>query len=142
MNSQGSSPADPFTAFWTDMWSKMAAGGAQMPAPQPDMLNAMRKSFFEAMAKYADEFMRSEAFLQMMKLSVDNAMIWQQMMDKYLHGNVAALQMPTRGDVEQLLPLLRGMEQRLTERLNELSQRVENLEAAPAARKPAKTARE
>ena len=46
-------------AFWQDFFGKM--GGMQ---PGPDAMYRMRKAFMDSMSKWAEEYMRSEAFLR------------------------------------------------------------------------------
>lgn len=125
---------DPFTAFWTDFTSKMwsAAPGASgpPPAPSPDVMKQMRQAFFDAMARYADEFMRSEAFLGMMKQTMDNALAWQQMMNQMLQRNLSAAQVPSQADADHTVMLVRGMEDRVMKKLEEMEARLRGLEGA------------
>jgi hypothetical protein len=119
---------NPFLAFWNDFYSKMVAAGLTPGQAPQDMAERMRRSFFDAMAKYADEFMRSEAFLTAMKQSFDNALAMQSAMNQYLQKGLATAQMPSRIDQEQLVAMVRGMEDRLFTRLDALASRIEKLE--------------
>lgn len=119
---------NPFLAFWNDFYAKMVAAGLTPGQAPQDMADRMRRSFFDAMAKYADEFMRSEAFLTAMKQSFDNALAMQNAMNQYLQKGLATAQMPSRVDQEQLVAMVRGMEDRLFTRLDALAARIEKLE--------------
>ena len=119
---------DPFTTMWADMMGRMA--GMQPPAAAPpDMLEPMRRAFFDAMTKSADEYMRSEQFLTMMKQGMDNALAFRQQLNQFLKQNLQAAQMPTRADTDHMVLLVRGMEERVLEKLDELNRRIEGLES-------------
>ena len=127
---KGAPPQDPFTTFWTDFWQRMTPPGMAQAAPQPspDMMAQMRKMFFESMADQADRFMRSEQFLAAMKQSMDNALAWQQMLNQFLQKGVSSVQMPTRADADHVVLLVRGMEERVMDKLEEMTRRIEKLE--------------
>lgn len=122
--------ADAFTAFWTEFWKKAGAAGSA-PSPQSETFEQMRKAFFDAMARYAEEFMRSEAFLKAMKQSMDQALGWQKMMNDVLRQGLSAAQVPTRGDADHVALLVRGMEERIVERIGRLEKRMAELESRP-----------
>jgi len=125
---------DAFTSFWSDFFAKMgSAGGAAPMQPSPDFTERMRKAFFDSMTRYAEDFMRSEQFLKSMKQSMDQALAWQQGMNQMLQGGLAAAQVPSRADSDHVVGLIRGMEERLLDRLDDLSRRVEKLEKSGKA---------
>lgn len=119
--------ADPFVRFWSDAMSKFVPGAAPA-APAPDALEQLRRSFFDALAQSADQFMRSEAFLQAMKQSMDNSLAWQKQVNQFVQQGLSSAQMPGKADNEQIVAILRGLDQKINARLDELSQRVEALE--------------
>ena len=119
---------NPFAAFWSDFSQKMASAGVAPAQPPPDMTEHLKKAFFDAMAQYADEFMRSETFLSAMKQSMDNAMAWQNMMNQQMQKGLASAQMPSREDADHTVILIRGMEERLVKKLDDLTHRIEKLE--------------
>lgn len=126
--SSSSSPLpDPFTAFWTDFLGRASSAGFTPPAS--DKFDAMRKAFFGALSEHADAFMRSEAFLSMMKQSMEQSLAWQQTMNEYLRRGLTAAQVPTRADADHIVMLIRGMEERVVGKLEQLEQRVGQLEA-------------
>ncbi len=121
---------NPFLAFWNDFYmNTVAAGLTPGQAPQ-DTAERMRRSFFEAMAKYADEFMRSEAFLSAMKQTFDNVTALQSATNQCLQKGLAAAQMPSLVNQEQLVAMVRGLEDRLFSRLDAMASRIEKVEKA------------
>ena len=101
--------------------------------PPAEFAERMRKSFFEAMSKYFEEYLRSEAFLNSMKQSMDHALAWQQAMNQYMQKSLSAAQMQTRADGDHVVLLIRGMEDRVMARLDDLTERVERLETPKKA---------
>lgn len=129
-----SNPYDPFTRFWGEFVQRAGAGGMS-PQPSPDTMNEMRRMFFDMMAEQADQFMRSETFLKAMKQGMEASLAWQQTLNQFMQKNLGAAQMPTRGDTDHLVLLIRGMEERLLDRIDRIGARVDHLEQAE--RKPA-----
>lgn len=119
---------DPFTVFWTDFVKRVAPAGATPPSPSTEAMNQMRRAFFDALAQYFDQFMRSEAFLGAMKQSMDHAMSWQNMFNQYVQKGLSAAQMPSRVDTDHVAMLVRGLEERVLDKLDELHRRVDVLE--------------
>lgn len=132
----GVSP-DAFTAFWTDYWGRLASSGAgaAIPQPPPDVMAQMRKTFFDAMSEHMDGVMRSEAFLNAMKQSMDHALAWQQMLNQTLQKGLSGAQMPSRDSADHVVMLVRGMEERVLGRLEDLAKRIEKLEKPPGGKK-------
>lgn len=129
MPADSSSSGDPFTQFWTDFWSRMAPGGMAGPgAAPPEWIQQARRTFFDAMAASADQFMRSETFLKSMKQTMDNSLAWQKMLNQYLQKGMAGMPVPERSDTDEVIQLIRAMEERLSSKLSDVSQRVEKLE--------------
>jgi hypothetical protein len=121
---------DPFMKFWSDFMGKMAASGMPSFQASPDFMSQMRRTFFDAMAQQADEFLRSEAFLSAMKHSMETSLAWQQAVNQFLQKGLAAAQMPSKVDSDHLVSLVRGMEERVLERMDELARRIDRLETA------------
>ncbi|MCG3128308.1 MAG: hypothetical protein CHACPFDD_03190 [Phycisphaerae bacterium] len=120
--------ADPFTAFWGEFMTRMTSMGFQPPQPGADAMQQMRRAFFDAMAQYADNFMRSEAFLGAMKQSMDSALAWQQSMNQFLQKGLSTAQMPSRADTDHIVQLMRGLEDRLLGRVAILETRMDSIE--------------
>lgn len=124
------SGTDPFSRFWVDLMSQMsgAAGRAQMGTPQEEVSKQMRQAFFDSWAKYCDDFMRSEAFLGMMKKSMDNALAMKQQVNEFLTKALHENQIPARSDTDSILLVLRSLEERVLDRIERLSKRLDGLE--------------
>ena len=116
---------EQFQAFWQDFFGKMSG-----MTPGPEGAEKMRKAFMDSMARWAEDYMRSDAFLASMKQSMDAALAWQQSMNQYLQKGLSAAQMPSREDSDNITLLIRGMEDRLLDRLEKITQRIEKLEKA------------
>lgn len=146
-NSRTASPMDTVAGFWQDFFDKMgcaAGGGAGAPpAFANEMSKQMQRMFFDAMAKYCDDFMRSEQFLTMMKQTMDRSLAFKRQMDQFLEQVQQGLQVPSRVDIDDLAGTLRGIEQRVLDRLEALEKKIESLEGAdhePGHRPAARTA--
>ncbi len=137
MNGQdkGTNPMDPFTAFWSDWMAKMPGVNPPASSGTPDVLKQMRQAFFDAMAQYADQFMRSEQFLNATKQAMENALAFRQQIDQFLTQSVRNMQAPARADTDHILIVLRSMEERVLNRLEQLDQRVSELENEKAKSK-------
>lgn len=143
MATEGSAnPTEQFTRFWTDMMAQMgqnagAMGGAtngQPGAPAfPDQSKAMQRAMFDTMARYFDDFMRSEQFLEQMKQTMDQSLAMKKMFDDFLIRTQTTLQSPVRGDVEDIAQLLRSIEGRLLDRIDELEEKVAAVEERQGA---------
>ncbi|HVZ93970.1 MAG TPA: hypothetical protein VG797_05630 [Phycisphaerales bacterium] len=95
----------------------------------PDMAKRMQSAFFDAMAQSAEQFMRSPQFLDSMKKSMDQALQFRRQMDDFLKLNMAeSFEAATGGANAELLGAIRHLERTVTGRLDELNDRVDNLE--------------
>ncbi len=130
------SETDPFTKFWSDIMAGMG-GAAPQGQAQEDMLRQMRRTFFDAWAKQCEEFMRSDAFLAMMKQSMETALAFREKTNAFLNKTLNDAQMPSREDTDSILIAVRSLQEQVLDRLDGLSQRVEALEARNG-RPPAK----
>lgn len=130
---------DPFSQFWTDMMGRMGAPGVAPSAGSNDWLKQMRKPFLEAMSRQAEEFMRSEQFLTAMKQSMDNALAAKQQVNQFLTKTLHDFQMPSSSDMDNLVLVMRAMEDRIVGKLEDLVERVERLEQSYADAGPNQT---
>ena len=134
----GGATSDPFSRFWVDLMSKMsgtpfAPTASQM---QDDAMKRMRQAFFDAWAKHCDEFLRSDAFLDVLKKSMDSALAFKQELNEFLTKALHDQQMPARSDTDSILLVLRSMEDRVLERMDRLSRRVDALESSVSGASP------
>lgn len=145
------SPADAVTQFWSDMFSRMGMAGGPGAAPQMSQETAkqMQRVFFDAMAKYFDDFMRSDQFLSMMKETMDRSLAFKQQVDQFLTQLYRGAQMPAKADVDDISGLLRSVEKNVLDRLAKLEEKVAAVEdsrpmgsGAGASRAPQPSRRE
>lgn len=124
-------PFDPVTKFWQDLWAQATSAmpsATPPPAPAPELLAQMRRAFFDAMARFCDDYMRSPQFLDMMKQTMDNALAFRKQLNEFLAGALHASQMPTQDDTGEVLETLHAIESRVLQRVEELSHRIAALE--------------
>lgn len=121
---------DPFSRFWMDLMSNMSSGGfaGQGTSNQSEYTSRARRAFFDAWANHCDEFMRSPTFLDAMKKSMDASLAFKQQVNEFLMRSLHESQMPTRGDTDSIMMVLRSMEERVLSRIDRLTQRVEAIE--------------
>lgn len=136
----GGSPMDPFTQLWTEMLGRMSQAGMQaQAATQEEMGKHVRQAFFDAWAKSCEDFMRSDVFLEGMRKSMEGALAFKQQMDEMVRKAMGESPLPSRDDTESIIMAVRRLEERVLDRLEELSERVEALEdhvgARPAGQK-------
>ena len=117
-NYGGQTAADPFTKFWTDMMSKMGSSGATPPfgVSQEEVSRQMRQACFDAWAKYCEDFMRSDAFLDAMKKSMDGALAFRQQVNDFLKKAVGDSPLASSDDTETIVLAVRSLEERVLDR--------------------------
>lgn len=129
---------DQFTRMWAEFASQVAAAGLAFSpdAPPPKAARQMRSAVFQAMAQYAEEFMRSPQFLESMQQGLAAATALRKQFKQSLGSLQHEWQGATREDVDALVARLRRMETRFMERLEAmekqmtaLAQRVEGMGA-------------
>lgn len=126
----GQNPADPFTKAWSDFMGRMSAAmqpaAQQQPSTWPDeSVKQMQRTFFDAMAKQADEYLRSPQFLGMMKQMMDQSIAFKQQLDRFITEAYRGAQAPAQADLQDLAGTLRGIEDRLMTRIEELERRLD-----------------
>ncbi len=141
---QDQDAAEPFARAWGDFMSQFGmagAAGSSNEAPTPswsdEAMKQMQRTFLDALAKYCDEFMRSPQFLNMMKQSMDNALSFKQHVDRFLTEAHRSVHSPSIGDVDDIVGLLRTIEDRVIQRIDVLETRLRDVEG-PARGKSAK----
>lgn len=135
-------PTEAFTAFWNDAMSRMNLPGMGGMGVQPpsaeDAARQMQRVFLDAWAKYCDDVMRSEPFLEMLKKSMDNAMTFKKQVNDFLAQAHKEGQAPARSDVDDVAVMVKRMEGRLMQRVEELEARLAEQPRAAKTR-PVKT---
>lgn len=125
-----------------------AAPGAGMPygagaaAFTPDALRRMQGAFFDAMAQYAEQYMRTPQFLEAMKRSMDQSLQFRRQMDDFLKTNMAsAFESASGGATSEILGAIRQstsqLQAHIDERLAAMEARIGRLERGTPARESA-----
>jgi hypothetical protein len=148
------SQTSAFAKVWADSFAKLAQAALTFSpdAVPPEILRQVRSGMFQALAQSWDEFLRSPQFMEGMKQVMDNALAFRKLSMDFLAKAHQELGSVTSDDVEGLVSAIRQLESRLTERLNELSSQIVELNrrldklpagptATPAAPQPARRAR-
>lgn len=103
----------------------------------PDAMRRMQAAFFDAMAQYAEQSMRSPQFLEAMKRSMDQSMRLRQQMDDFLKSNMAsAFDAATGGANAEVLGAIRLLASQMETRLEALATRIGAIEAAAGISAP------
>lgn len=138
---------DAITGFWRDVMARTSAGAGMPGMPNmpgmgqpvdasvasaftPEAMRRMQGAFFEAMAQYTEQYMRSPQFLEAMKRSMDQAMQFRQQMDDFLKSNMAtAFESATGGSNSEILGAIRHSSALLQSQIAKIDARVGDLEA-------------
>ncbi len=163
MSGQSQTPPNPMdaaAAFWKDAWQKMATsmpGGAMpgMPAvpamnpadpstwmPSPDAVRRMQTAFLDAMASFAEQYMRSPQFLEAMKRSMDQALDLRQKMEQMMKANLSsAFDTASGGSASDVMTAIRELDSKLNTKLETLADRLDAIEGKGTDRPARKTAK-
>jgi predicted nuclease with TOPRIM domain len=94
------------------------------------------------MGEACDEFMRSPQFQEVMKQSLNNSIQFRKQLNDFLGRMQHEFQGTSRQDVDSLMQVMEHVERRVTdsferlsERLDELNERLERVEKPKPARK-------
>lgn len=123
--------ADPFTKMWGDFASKIGATGLAFAPEGPfsDASRQVRTAMFKAMSEACDEFMRTPQFQDMMKQSLSASIQFRKQLNEYLGRMHHEFQGTSRQDVDQLMEVIGHVERRITDSVERLSSRVDQLSA-------------
>ncbi|MGD0768782.1 MAG: hypothetical protein ABSB42_11410 [Tepidisphaeraceae bacterium] len=118
-----------FGQLWLEMLSRSGSLFGQMKPgePPPEAARQFRGAVFKSMADQADQFMRSETFLQAMKQSLDAALNFQKqyqtMLTEFRHSTEGV----ASTDIDAAMTLLRQMESRVLDRLENLDTQLQGI---------------
>ena len=115
--------------LWGEMASRMAMAGTQgnpQSAP-PEAARRVRATVFQAMAQFADQYMRSPEFLGMLRQGFDNSMKAREQTNEALTRLHHELQGVARKDVESVLRGVHQAEARVVDRLDDLCTRLDQI---------------
>jgi hypothetical protein len=125
-------PANPVLSFWTDYFERT---GEQSKA-FVEGLNAildpqkLQQRWLDALAQNFDEFMRSPAFLEMMRQNLKTMTDLKKAQDKALEETARSIGAPLASDIHGLFERLAGLERALLARLEAVESRLASIEAS------------
>lgn len=121
--------AAAFQKIWVESMSKIMQTAFTFGpnSPPPDLLRQIRSGIFEALAQSWDEFMRSPQFLESMKQWMDSAINFRKMTNDFMAKVRNEMQAPSRDDIDTVMLNVRHMENRLLDRMEELTNKITEL---------------
>ncbi|GEM_PF-1620555 len=126
-------PFDPaaMQAMWQQMMGQFTKATGQPQAPPPDMpvemLKQMQKAYLDTMARWADEYMRSEQFLDQMKKSLEGALAMRRQVEEFIRKASEQSYGSTLG-IYDAVGAVRDAESWITRRIDEISARLGAIE--------------
>ncbi len=120
------------TKFWSDIMSTLGASAMPKAPTQEDILKQMRRAFFDAWAVKCEEFLGSDAFLSMMKQSMENSLSFREKTNAFLKQTLKDAHMPSHDDTAAILIALRSLQEKMLDKLDAVEQRVGALESQTA----------
>jgi len=131
MNDEFAKAAEQAAAFqkiWMDSFSHFMRGlTANAATTSPDALRQTRSSIFQSLASSWDEYLRSPQFLEGMRQWMDSTITFRKLTNEWMARARNEFQAPSREDVDTIMLNVRHMEQRLLDRIEQLSKRIESL---------------
>lgn len=134
-NASGMPGSDLWVKAWADMMSQVMSGQAAQGskpsgfAPPSDAARQMRDAFLEAWGRQCEEFMKTDAFMDMMKKTMDQSLAFRQQMNQFLQKGLQTAQAPSRADTGDIMQFLHSFEERVLDQLDHLTKRVDAMEA-------------
>ncbi len=115
--------ADLFTRLWSEFAGKMMSSGMAFSPGNaaPEVSRDMRTAMFRAWSDYCDQYMRSPEFLEMMKQSLGASLEARKQLNDFLGRVQHEFQGASRQDVDQMMSTLQHLEQRIVDRLDDMS---------------------
>lgn len=119
-------------AFWTQ-WMEQSARGTQallgLIATSSDPATLQRR-WLETLAEQFDSFMRTPAFMEMMRRNLKSITDLKVAQDQAVHGAARQLGLPLADDIAGLFERLHSTEQEIVSRLEAIERRLDDLEPA------------
>jgi hypothetical protein len=91
-------------------------------------IKTFQRRWFDTVSKSAEAYMRSPAFLEMMKQNTDAAIKLKRQTDDWLSEVARNANIPTAGDISGLFERLHSVEEVILNRLNRIDERLEAIE--------------
>ena len=133
-NPSSSTAADPaavMTSFWTQ-WLEQSSRGTQallemmQAAGDPQQI---QRRWLEAVTHSLDDFMRTPAFLELLKNNLKGMTDLKTLQDQAIQDTARQLGMPLAADITGLFERLHSAAQTILGRLNEIEDRLKAIEA-------------
>jgi hypothetical protein len=118
-----------FQKIWLESFTQLmqtALTSAPNSAP-PDVMRQMRSGILRSLARSWDEFLRSPQFLDGMRQWMDGTITVRKTSNEWMARVRNELQAPSRDDIDSVMLSVRHMEQRLLDRMEEMSKRIDAL---------------
>lgn len=125
---------DPVLQPFMDFWAKYLEDCNEQVKTVLDGMRSSRdpqawkRRWLDAVSASADAYMRSPAFLDIMSKNAEMASKTKAQVNRVTEQSARNLGLPHASDIQALIEQLRGMEDRLLERLGKLECRVEAIE--------------
>jgi len=124
-----------FQKMWIETTSRLTQAGFTMQpgSTAPDTLRQVRGGLLTALSESWAQFLESSQFQEGMRQWMDQAVGWRKATNDVMVHIRKEMQAPSGEDIDSVMLTVRHMEQRLLNRLDELSKRVELARDLPAA---------
>lgn len=119
------------TAFWAQ-WMEQSARGTQalleamQSAGEP---KGAQQKWLDALSEQADSFMRTPAFMEMMRRNLKTMTDAKVAQDQMVHGAARHVGLPLAKDIDGLFERLHSSEQAILARLTAIEGRLASIEA-------------
>ncbi|MGC8641056.1 MAG: hypothetical protein ACP5XB_14420 [Isosphaeraceae bacterium] len=130
-SSTAGDPAAAMTSFWTQ-WLEQSSRGTQallevmQAAGDPRQI---QRRWLEAVSRSLDDFMRTPAFLELLKNNLKAMTDLKTLQDQAVQDTAHYFGMPLAADITGLFERLHSVEQTILGRLNDIEDRLKAIEA-------------
>lgn len=122
-------PAAALTAFWVQ-WLEQSSRGTQAlleAAQSVSDPNRLQQAWLDATAQSFESFLRSPAFLELMRRNLKMLTDLKSMQDQAISGTARQLGLPLANDISGLFERLHSTEQTILNRLQAIEDRLDVL---------------
>ena len=124
-------PAAVMAAFWTQ-WLEQSGRGAQARLGARQTAGdskQVQQRWLDAVAQSLEDFMRTPAFLEVMKQNLKMVTDLKGLQNQVVQGTARELGMPLADDITGLFERLNSVEQKILTRLGAIDSRLKAVEA-------------
>jgi hypothetical protein len=136
-NSKTAEAAGPTANPFMDMWSKnLEQSGPPTQAAMESLQSfggpqRFHQSWLDAMSRSLDNFMRTPAFLEALKINLKTMTDLKKMQDQVIEDTARHVGAPLATDIHGLFERLNVIEKSILARLSVIEEKLEALEASP-----------